>query len=190
MTELEKLDAGLPYDFWDKEVNARKLRAIHLCVRLNAMPQDDEAARIPVIRELFAAAGDDPSVGPNFSCDYGLHITVGKNFLANYNVTILDIAPVTIGDYVMIGPNVLISTVGHPLSPKGRREHIGICKPVIIGNDVWIGGNAVILPGVTIGSNVVVGAGAVVTKDVPDNCVVAGVPARVIKPLENDVGEP
>lgn len=190
MTELEKLDAGLPYDFWDKEVNARKLRAIHICARLNAMPQDDEAARIPVIRELFAAAGDDPSVGPNFSCDYGLHITVGRNFLTNYNVTILDIAPVTIGDYVMIGPNVLISTVGHPLSPKGRREHIGICKPVIIGNDVWIGGNAVILPGVTIGSNVVVGAGAVVTKDVPDNCVVAGVPARVIKPLENDVGEP
>lgn len=189
MTELEKLDAGLPYDFWDKEVNARKLRAIHLCARLNAMPQDDEAARIPVIRELFAAAGDDPSVGPNFSCDYGLHITVGKNFLTNYNVTILDIAPVTIGDYVMIGPNVLISTVGHPLSPKGRREHIGICKPVTIGNDVWIGGNAVILPGVTIGSNVVVGAGAVVTKDVPDNCVVAGVPARVVKTLENDVEE-
>ena len=190
MTELEKLDAGLPYDFWDKEVNARKLRAIHLCARLNAMPQDDEPAREPLIRELFAGAGDDPSVGPNFSCDYGLHITVGKNFLANYNVTILDIAPVTIGDYVMIGSNVLISTVGHPLSPKGRREHIGICKPVTIGNDVWIGGNSVILPGVTIGSNVVVGAGAVVTKDVPDNCVVAGVPARVIKPLENDVGEP
>ena len=127
MTELEKLDAGLPYDFWDKEVNAWKLRAIHLCARLNAMPQDDEAARIPVIRELFAAAGDDPSVGPNFSCDYGLHITVGKNFLTNYNVTILDIAPVTIGDYVMIGPNVLISTVGHPPLPErppGAHRHL------------------------------------------------------------------
>ena len=120
MTELEKLDAGLPYDFWDKEVNARKLRAIHLCARLNAMPQDDEPDREPLIRELFAGAGDDPSVGPNFSCDYGLHITVGKNFLANYNVTILDIAPVTIGDYVMIGPNVLISTVGHRQQRRSR----------------------------------------------------------------------
>lgn len=187
MTELEKLDAGLEYDFWDEGVNERKLRAIRVCQKLNAMPQEDEAAREPVIRELLGAAGENPSVGPNFQCDYGLHITVGKNFLANYNVTILDIAPVKIGDYVMIGPNTLITTVGHPLSPLGRRKHLGKAEPVTIGDDVWIGGNVTILPGVTIGSNVVVAAGAVVTKDVPNNCVVGGVPARVLRELENDV---
>lgn len=187
MTELEKLDAGLEYDFWDEGVNGRKLRAIRMCQKLNAMPQEDEAAREPVIRELLGAAGENPSIGPNFNCDYGLHITVGKNFLTNYNVTILDIAPVKIGDYVMIGPNTLITTVGHPLSPLGRRKHLGKAEPVLIGDDVWIGGNVTVLPGVTIGSNVVVAAGAVVTKDVPDNCVVGGVPARVIKTLENDV---
>ena len=187
MTELEKLDAGLEYDFWDEGVNGRKLRAIRMCQKLNAMPQEDEAAREPVIRELLGAAGENPSIGPNFNCDYGLHITVGKNFLTNYNVTILDIAPVKIGDYVMIGPNTLITTVGHPLSPLGRRKHLGKAEPVLIGDDVWIGGNVTVLPGVTIGSNVVVAAGAVVTKDVPDNCVVGGVPAHVIKTLENDV---
>ena len=111
---------------------------------------------------------------------------MGEEVLTNYNVTILDIAPVRIGDYCMIGPNTLITTVNHPLTPKGRRERLAQGKPVTIGNDVWIGGNCTILPGVTIGNNVIVAAGAVVTKDVPDNCVVAGVPARKIKELEAD----
>ena len=187
MTELEKLDAGLEYDFWDEDVNNRKLRAIRLCKKLNGIPQDWEAERLPVIRELFAKTGRNPAVLNGFNCDYGLHISVGENFLANYNVTILDIAPVTIGDYVMIGPNTLISTVNHPLTPLGRRQHLGVAKPVTIGNDVWIGGNVTILPGVTIGNNVVVAAGAVVTKDIPDNCLVGGVPAKKIRDLENDL---
>ena len=102
-------------------------------------------------------------------------------------MTILDIMPVHIGDYVMIGPNTLITTVNHPITPKGRRKHLGIGKPVTIGNDVWIGGNVTILPGVTIGNNVVIAAGAVVTKDVPDNCVIGGVPAKKIKDIENDI---
>lgn len=186
MTELEKLDAGLEYDFWDEEVNGRKLRAVELCARLNEIPQTDEAGKEKVLRELFASTGENPSVLPGFNCDYGLHISVGENFLANYNVTILDIAKVKIGDYVMIGPGVLISTVNHPLSPMGRRRHLGIAKPVTIGNDVWIGGNAVILPGVNIGNNVIIAAGAVVTKDIPDNCIAGGVPAKIIKYLEDD----
>ena len=106
---------------------------------------------------------------------------------SNYNLTILDIAPVNIGNHVMIGPNVLITTVGHPLSPKERRKHIAVAKPVKIGNDVWIGGNVVILSGVTIGNNVVIAAGAVVTKDVEDNCAVGGIPAKKIKAIENDL---
>ena len=126
-------------------------------------------------------------VQPFFNCDSGKNIHVGEDFLANYNVTILDIAEVRIGDYCMIGPNTLITTVGHPISPKGRRERKAQGMPVNIGNDVWIGGNCTILPGVMIGNNVVIAAGAVVTKDVPDNSVVGGVPAKVIKQIENDL---
>lgn len=187
MTELEKLEAGLEYDFWDKEVNARKLHAVDFCTKLNQTDQKDDEAIETAIRNLFGTVGSNPAVLPGFQCDYGLNIHVGENFLANYSVTILDVAPVIIGDYVMIGPKTLITTVNHPLSPKGRRKHIGIAKPVKIGNDVWIGGNVTILPGVTIGNNVVVAAGAIVTKDVPDNCVVGGVPAKLIKEIENDL---
>lgn len=115
-----------------------------------------------------------------------MNIHAGDNFLTNYNVTILDVAPVNIGNDVMIGPNTLITSVGHPLSPKGRKARLGICKPVNIGNNVWIGGNCTILPGVTIGDNSVIAAGAVVTKDIPANCVVAGVPAKIIKTLESE----
>ena len=148
MTELEKLDAGLEYDFWDKCLNGRKLHAISGCLKLNAIDSSDEAAVFKALTELFAAVGENSTVLPVFNCDNGKNIHVGKNFLANYNVTILDIAPVVIGDYVMIGPNTLITTVNHPISPMGRRKHLGIAKPVTIGNDVWIGGNVTILPGV------------------------------------------
>lgn len=187
MTEAQKLDAGLEYDFWDAEVDGRKLHAVQGCQRLNAISVTDTEAREASIRELFGSCGANPTVLPTFNCDNGKNIHVGENFLANYNVTILDIAPVHIGDYVMIAPNTLITTVGHPTRPSGRRAHLGIAKPVAIGDDVWIGANATILPGVTIGSNVIVAAGAVVTKDVPDNVLVGGVPAKVIKEIENDV---
>lgn len=186
MTELEKLDAGLEYSFWDDEVNARKLDAVAGCRKIMELDQSDEAAIADQLRMLFKHAGTSPWVGYGFLCDYGKNISVGDNFLANYHVTILDIAPVTIGDNVMIGPNTLITTVNHPISPMGRRKHLGIAKPVVIGNDVWIGGNVTILPGVTIGNNVVVAAGAVVTKDVPDNCIVGGVPAKKIRDIEDD----
>lgn len=187
MTEAEKLDAGLEYDFWDEEVDGRKLHALEWCQKLNEIPMQKRAEREQAVRKLFGSAGANVTVLPVFNCDSGNNIHVGENFLANYNVTILDIAPVHIGDYVMIGPNTLITTVNHPLSPMGRRKHLGIAKPVRIGNDVWIGGNVTILPGVTVGNNVVIAAGAVVTRDVPDNCVVGGVPARVIREIENDI---
>ncbi|MGI5888571.1 MAG: sugar O-acetyltransferase [Oscillospiraceae bacterium] len=187
MTELEKLEAGLEYDFWDEEVNGRKLAAIEGCKKLAACDPADEDAIFEVLKGFFGAVGENSNVLPGFICDCGHNIRVGKNFLANYNVTILDIAPVTIGDYVMIGPNTMISTVNHPMLPSGRRKHLGLAKPVTIGNDVWIGGNVTILPGVNIGNNVIVAAGAVVTRDVPDNTLVGGVPAKKIRDLENDV---
>ncbi|MGX7112573.1 sugar O-acetyltransferase [Gemella cuniculi] len=186
MTELEKLDAGLEYDFWDKEVNERKTRAIERCEKLNSISILDKKNREIALQELFGSVGENSSVLPMFNCDNGKNIHVGKNFLANYNVTILDVAPVHIGDYVMIAPNVLITTVNHPESPSGRRKHLGVAKPVKIGDDVWIGANVTILPGVKIGNNVIVAAGAVITKNIPDNVIVGGVPAKVIKKIEND----
>ena len=190
MTEEEKkLEAGLEYDFMDPGVDGRKLHAVECCAKLNATDHQDAAAMDRAIRELFGSVGESPTVLPGFTCDDGTKLHVGDHFLANYNVTILDIREVYIGNYVMIGPNTLISTVGHPISPKGRRNHLGIARPVKIGNDVWIGANVTILPGVTIGNNVVVAAGAVVSKDVPDNCIVGGVPARVIREIENDIEE-
>lgn len=187
MSEVEKLDAGLEYDFWDEEVDGRKFHAVKGCQKLNAISVMDAEVREAAIRELFGSCGANPTVLPVFNCDNGKNIHVGENFLANYNVTIFDIAPVHIGDYVMIAPNTLITTVNHPERPSGRRAHLGIAKPVNIGYDVWIGANVTILPGVTIGNNVIVAAGAVVTKDVPDNVMVGGVPAKVIKEIENDV---
>jgi maltose O-acetyltransferase len=187
MTELEKLEAGLPYDFHDPAVNARKLGAVQKTAKLNSIPVTEHARRTEAIRDLFGKVGKDPEVLPVFQCDNGKNIFVGDDFLANYNVTILDIAKVIIGDHVMIGPNTLIITVNHPLAPSGRRNHIGIASPIHIGNDVWIGGQVVILPGITIGNNVIIAAGAVVTHDVPDNTLVAGVPARKLKTLPNDV---
>lgn len=188
MTELEKMEVGLPYRFTDPELGGRRRHAIALVEEYNAIPALDFAAQEKFVQEkLFGSAGVSPSVQQGFNCDVGTNIFVGDHLIANFGVTILDVAKVTIGDWCMIGPNVLITTVNHPLSPKGRRERLGVARPVVIGDDVWIGGNAVILPGITIGNNVVVAAGAVVTHDVPSNSVVAGVPARVIKQIEDDV---
>ena len=187
MTELEKLWAGLEYDLWDSEIKDMKNFAISGCAKLNSISATEVERKTNAIRELFGAVGENPSVQDGFHCDCGKNISVGDNFLANYQVTILDRGPVIIGNDVLIGPGSLITTTGHPLSPKGRRQHLGYMKPVTIGNDVWIGGNVTILPGVTIGNNVVIAAGAVVSKDVPNNCVVAGVPAKIIRELDNDV---
>ena len=189
MTELEKLEAGLAYDMTDPEVDGRKLQAVKGCERLEAISVLEPQKRQEAIRYLLGSTGENPNILPGFQCDYGKNIHVGDDFLINYNGTILDIASVTIGHHVMIGPNTMICTVGHPLSPKGRREHLGIAKPITIGNDVWIGGNVTLLPGVTIGDNVVIAAGAVVTKDIPDNVLVGGVPAKIIKSIENDIEE-
>lgn len=186
MTELEKLKAGLEYCYDDPQVEALKENAIVQCKLYNAIDDCDYAAQRKQLEAMLGSVGEKVWIAKTFSCDNGKNIRIGSNFTGNYNLTILDIREVTIGDNVMIGPNTLITTVGHPLSPVGRRKHLGIAKPVVIGNDVWIGGNVTILPGVRIGNNAVVGAGAVVTKDVPDNTVVAGVPARVIKEIEDD----
>lgn len=136
-----------------------------------------------ILRSLLGSHGEWFQINQPFRCDYGCNIHIGEGFFANFNLTVLDEAEVRIGNNVFIGPNVSIYTACHPLDSETRDKAIEWSEPVTIGNSVWIGGSATILPGVTIGNNVVVGAGAVVTKDVPDNVVVGGNPARIIKHL-------
>lgn len=183
MTEMEKLVAGLPYRYDEPELVAMKDTASSLCAALNAVDPLDSAAREAAARALLGSAGPELDIQPGFHCDNGKNITVGRRFTANFNVTILDGAPVTFGDFCMVGPGTLISTTGHPLEAQGRRDRLAVSEPITFGDDVWIGGNCTILPGVTVGSNVIIAAGAVVNRDVPDNCIVAGVPARVVKNL-------
>ena len=184
MTELEKCNAGLPYSFADPEMVARKGAAIRQCELYNAIDGEDYEAQYKHLKQMLGAVGERVWIAKTFGCDCGKNIFIGNDFTGNFNLTILDIREVYIGDHVMIGPNTLITTVGHPLSALERRDYMAYAKPVRIGNDVWIGGNVTILPGVTISNNVVVAAGAVVTKDIPDNTLVGGVPAKKLKDLE------
>lgn len=187
MSELEKLDRGDWYYFLDEAVAKRKARAAKLCQEFNRIDATDPSAQTQKIKEILGSYGKNISVQSNFNCDNGLNIHVGDDFLSNYNLTILDIAPVYIGNHVMIGPNVDIYTVNHPMTPQGRRDYMAKGQPVKIGNDVWIGGKVTILPGVTIGDNVVVAAGAVVTQNIPANTLVGGVPAKILKRLKPEV---
>ncbi len=151
----------------------------------NSLRPGEAERRDEIIRGLFGACGEKFHINQPFRCDYGCNIRIGNNFFANFNLTILDEAPVTIGDNVFIGPNVGIYTACHPLDASERRTGAEWAEPVTIGNDVWIGGGATILPGVTVGDGAVVGAGSVVTRDVLPRTVVAGNPARIIKTLQN-----
>ena len=183
MTELEKCNAGLPYRFDDPEMVARKTVAIRECEAFNAIDGTDYQAQYAQLRKMLGGVGERVWIAKTFNCDCGKNIFIGSDFTGNHNLTILDIREVHIGDHVMIGPHTLITTVSHPLSARERREYYAWAKPVRIGNDVWIGGNVTILPGVTIGDRAVIGAGSVVTEDIPADCVAVGVPARVVKGL-------
>lgn len=144
----------------------------------------DETERLSeIIKGLLGSCGENVNVIPPFRCDYGFNIHVGENFMANFNFTVLDEAPVTIGDNVFIGPNTGIYTACHPLDPAERNKGVEWAESVTIGNNVWIGGGTTILPGVTIGDNTTIGGGSVVTKDIPSGCVAVGNPCRVIRHL-------
>lgn len=186
MTEMEKLRNGTYYVMEDTEIASIQHRAIALCQQFNSLSVTEEDARDKVLRQLFGSVGKNLSIKPGFMCDMGINIHIGDNFLTNYNVTILDMAPVTIGNNTWLGPNVGLYAVAHPMDAAGREKRLGVAKPITIGNNVWIGGNSVVLMGVTIGNNAIVGAGSVVTHDIPDNAVVVGNPARVIKFVNNE----
>lgn len=181
MDHCKRRDAQLPY-ISDKNVAEEQKRARRLTQELNTMDRSDFDGINRVVKELLGKS-DGAFINPPFYCDYGHNIEVGKNFFANYNCTILDVAKVKIGDNCMFAPNVAVYTAGHPIHPATRSTLYEYGIEVTIGDNVWVGGNAVICPGVHIGDNCVIGAGSVVTKDIPAWSVAVGNPAKVIKTI-------
>lgn len=186
-TEKEKFLAGEPYNVMDSELAADETKARRLCKLLNELDDTANTEKEQLIRQLFGSVGKNPYVQPYFHCDFGYNIHVGDNFLCNYDNIILDIAPVTIGNNCMLAPHVQIYAAYHPLDPAAREAFIGLGKPVTLGDDIWVGGGSVILPGVTLGNNVIVGANSTVTKSFGDNLIIAGNPARVLRKNPNQL---
>lgn len=184
MNMKERRDAQLAY-IADEEVGKEQDECKRTLQKLNSVDRGDSAAIAAIIKDLFGKS-ENAFVNPPFFCDYGFNIEVGKNFFANYNCAIVDVAKVTIGDNCLLAPSVSIYTAGHPIYPTTRNSAFEYGKAVSIGDNVWIGGNTVVCPGVHIGSNVVIGAGSVVTKDIPDWTIAAGNPCRVIRKITEE----
>lgn len=184
MNHVERRDLELPY-ISDEAVFEEQKVCRRILQRLNTVDRSDFDEIGKIVEELLGKS-DKAFINPPFYCDYGTHIEVGKNFFANYNCTIIDVAKVIIGDNCQFAPNVAIYTAGHPVHPVSRNSLYEYGISVTIGDNVWIGGNTVILPGVHIGSNTVIGAGSVVTKDIPDWVIAAGNPCKVIRPITEE----
>jgi maltose O-acetyltransferase len=181
-TEREKMLAGELYDPFDPELVTGRERARDLCQTLNATREGEKEERQRILKALFGAGGDSVWMQPPFFCDYGTNIELGERVFFNFNCVVLDVCLVRIGDYSLFGPAVQIYTPMHPFNAELRRKQ-EFGKPVEIGSDVWVGGAAIILPGVRIGSRAVIGAGSVVTRDVPEGMFAAGNPCRVIREI-------
>lgn len=186
MTEKEKMLSGQPYLSFDEELFKERQNAKELLFEFNSLKPSEIEKRNELLNNLFGKVPKQIFIEPPFRCDYGYNISVGENFYANYNCTVLDCAPVTIGDNVLLAPNVGLYTAGHPIHYEPRNRGIEYAFPIMIGDNVWIGGGVIVNPGITIGSNVVIGSGSVVTKDIPSNVVAAGNPCRVIKAITDD----
>lgn len=186
MNQKERMLAGLPYKAWMDGLEEERFLCKEKIYEFNHL-HPKERERIPeLLKHIFGKCGENIWVEAPFHCDYGWNIEIGDCFFANYNLTILDVGKVTIGNNVQIAPNVSIYTAGHPIHPKARNTGYEYGLPVTIGNNVWIGGNVVILPGVTIGNDVVIGAGSVVTKDIPDRQLCVGNPCRILREITEE----
>jgi maltose O-acetyltransferase len=188
-SEKDKMLAGQLYDPLDPELVRDRVRARDLCQALNATREADQEARRPILVELFGAGGQSVWMQPPFFCDYGSNIHLGERVFFNFNCVVLDVCRVTVGDFTLFGPAVQIYTATHPMNAVLRRtQEFG--KPVEIGSDVWVGGGAIFCPGVKVGSRSVIGAGSVVTRDVPEGVFAAGNPCRVIRAITEQQGRP
>lgn len=184
-TERQRMLAGGMYDPQDADLTAARARARDLCQDLNNTRESQPAERRRILQELFASGGDTANLQPPFYCDYGDNIRLGKRVFFNFNCVILDVCEVTIGDYTLLGPGVQILTPLHPMD-AGQRRSREFGKPIHIGSDVWIGGGALVLAGVSIGSSSVIGAGSVVNRDIPEGVLAVGNPCRVVRPVQDD----
>ena len=185
MTSREMQQQGYLYPL-DKELLDAHNRAKSITRRLNATLETQREERSALAKELFASAGEGAYIEPPFYCDFGFNTHVGKAFYCNYDCVFLDCGTITIGDHVMLGPKVALYAVSHPIDPTVRSLGYDYPMDITIGDRVWIGGSVVVCPGVTIGENTIIGAGSVVTKDIPANVVAAGNPCRVIRPITEE----
>ena len=179
MSERQKMISGLPYDPGDPELQADQTAAKHWMARYNAAMASSPADRRDLLRQRLGEVGEGAIIRPPFHCDYGYNIRLGRGVFLNFNCVILDVCEVEIGDQTQIGPGVQILTADHPRDPAERAAGIEFGKPIVIGRNVWIGGGAIILPGLSIGDDAIIGAGSVVTRDVPEGVTAAGNPARM-----------
>lgn len=185
MNQKERMIAGLPYKS-SPELRDALLKGRDFCFKYNNISPLEREERMNMIKGFFDKTGEKLSIQSPFYCDYGFNISIGEYFFSNYNLVILDIAPVKIGDNVMFGPNVSLYTAGHPIHPVSRNSGYEYGLPITIGDNVWLGGNVVVTPGVTIGENTVIGASSVVVKDIPANVVAAGNPCRVVREIKEE----
>ena len=183
MNERERMLSGKLYNAGDAALVQERQRAKQLCYAYNTAAPEEEDRRQAILRELLGGVGTNCWIEPTFRCDYGSNITIGDFFYANYDCIFLDVAPITIGSHVYMAPRVCLFTAGHPTVPEVRNLDLEFGRPITIQDDVWIGGNVVVLPGVTIGQGSVIAAGAVVTRDVPPGVIAGGNPCRVLRPL-------
>jgi len=183
MSEKEKMLAQKLYDATDARLEAERIKAKDLCYDFNHLRPSQAKTGQAVLKQLLGQTQANFTITAPFWCDYGYNISLGENFYANHNLTILDGAKVTFGNNVFIAPNCGFYTAGHPIDTNRRNLGLEYAYPITVGDNVWIGGGVQVLPGVTIGSNVVIGSGSVVTKDIPDNCVAVGNPCKVIRPI-------
>jgi len=179
MSERQKMISGLPYDPGDPELQADQTAARQWMARYNAAMAATPAERRDLLRQKMGEVGEGAIIRPPFHCDYGYNIRLGKGVFLNFNCVILDVCEVEIGDQTQVGPGVQILTADHPRDPVERAAGVEFGKPIVIGRNVWIGGGAILLPGVTIGDDAIIGAASVVTRDVPEGATAVGNPARV-----------